>query len=65
MNSRLTPRSLYFSDLINDADEALTEAEIAPGDPAYGQLLAAMILSDALNGVRKALAQLAPASARP
>lgn len=48
-------RSDYFKDLIVDAVEAVDELGI-PADQ-QGAIIAALIESDSLNGVRKALLQ--------
>lgn len=48
-------RSDYFKDLIVDAVEAVDELGI-PADQ-QGAIIAALIQSDSLNGVRKALLQ--------
>ena len=49
----MTARQEYFDDLLNDCKEALERADLEPEDE--GLVIAAMILSDAINGLRKAI----------
>ncbi len=51
----MTPRSNYFCDLIDDCVSAAQSADVQPDERAF--LIAALILADALNGVRKALVE--------
>lgn len=52
----MTARQEYFDDLLRDCKESTRRAEIEPEDE--GVVIAALILSDSLNGLRKALLQL-------
>ena len=55
MEKTMSARKVYFDDLLGDCLEAVIEADI----PAEQQptVIAAMILSDSLNGLRKAMLQ--------
>lgn len=46
-------RREYFADVLNDAKEACEAAGIEPED--QGPAIAALVLSDSLNGLRKAM----------
>lgn len=52
----MTARQEYFDDLLRDCKESAQRAEIQPEDE--GLAIAALVLSDSLNGLRKALLQL-------
>lgn len=60
-------RREYFKDLLGDAIAVCDELEVDPED--QGAVIAALIQSDSLNGLRKAMLSpayiLAQASARP
>lgn len=45
----------YFTDLLEDCLEAVAQTNLAPEDTS--QAIAALILSDSYNGLRKALLQ--------
>jgi hypothetical protein len=47
----MSARQLYFESLLFDAQAALRERDLPDDDP---QLLSGMIISDAINGLRKA-----------
>lgn len=47
----------YFTDLIEDCKEAVDQANLPPEQVSHA--LAALILSDSYNGLRKALLQAA------
>ena len=51
----MTARQEYFDDLLNDCKDAIAKADLEPEDE--GMVMAAMILSDAINGLRKAILQ--------
>ena len=46
-------RQQYFIELIRDAREVCKQTEIAPED--QGLVIAALVFSDSLNGIRKAM----------
>lgn len=46
-------RQEYFTELLKDCKEVCTQQNIEPDDQAY--VIAALILSDGYNGLRKAL----------
>lgn len=48
-------RTEYFRDVLTDAGIALEQMGYSPEDPI---LLAALIMSDSFNGIRKAILQL-------
>lgn len=52
----MTARQEYFDDLLKDCIEATQRAGVQPEDE--GAVVAALVLSDSLNGLRKALLQL-------
>jgi len=51
----------YFKDLIEDCVEAVAETNLAPEDTSHA--IAALILSDSYNGLRKAILQASAAIA--
>ena len=51
----------YFVDLLEDCVEAVAQANLAPEDTS--QAIAALILSDSYNGLRKAILQASAAIA--
>lgn len=54
-------RTEYFEDLLEDA--RIAAADVPPGESQQiVQLMAALVMSDALNGIRKALLDLAEAT---
>lgn len=57
----MSSRKDYFDDLLKDCMEAARDAGVPPEDE--GVVVAALVLSDSLNGLRKALLQ-APYEAR-
>lgn len=55
-------RTEYFEDLLDDARTAVEQVGANPQEAAM--LMAALISSDALNGIRKALLEVAEATRR-
>lgn len=51
----MSARQDYFDDLLEDAYAAIDARGDAPNDEAAAVLAAALILSDGLNGLRKAV----------
>lgn len=51
----------YFKDLIEDCIEAVAETNLAPEDTSHA--IAALILSDSYNGLRKSILQASAAIA--
>lgn len=51
----MSTRKEYFDDLLQLCKDAARDAHIQPEDEAI--VIAAMVLSDSLNGLRKALLQ--------
>lgn len=51
----MSSRQDYFDDLLNDCIEAAVRAGFQPSEAAV--VIAALILSDSLNGLRKAMLQ--------
>jgi hypothetical protein len=51
----------YFVDLLEDCVEAVAQANLAPEDTS--QAIAALILSDSYNGLRKSILQASAAIA--
>lgn len=54
----MSSRKEYFDDLLQLCKDAARDANIPPEDEAI--IIAAMVLSDSLNGLRKALLQAVP-----
>jgi hypothetical protein len=53
----MNARKLYFDDLLNDCFDAADAAEVP--EEHQPAIVAALILSDSLNGLRKAMVQAA------
>lgn len=51
----MNARKLYFDDLLNDCIDAADAAEVP--EEHQPAIVAALVLSDSLNGLRKALIQ--------
>ena len=57
----MSSRIQYFIDLLKDCDDAAEEFNSAMNEQQHMQLMTALILSDSLNGVRRALLDVADA----
>lgn len=57
MEISMQSRIEYFTELLEDCVEAVAQANLAPEDTSLA--IAALVLSDSYNGVRKAVLQAA------
>jgi len=57
----MSSRQQYFIDLLRDCDEAAEQFHGGMNEEQHLQVMTALILSDSLNGVRRALLDVADA----